>query len=162
MKTVASHPGAGAFRSIASIILITILVVFFLNKTDELSAEAERVAIRGTVNEINIALSLVVYQLAVENKLDRLNALDNQNPFYYLALSQKLPENYFGVVNLEADIDKNGWYYVQPKKQVVYQARDNVAHRYSLRFIYNDINGSGQFEPGQEKITNLIMQKAAN
>jgi len=162
MKEVASVPGASLFRSIASIILITVFTVFFLYKTDELSSQAELVAVQRTVNQINVALSLVVYELAIKKNLDRLNVVNNQNPFYYLAISQELPENYFGVVRSETEIDKNGWFYEQLNQRVVYRSRENINYRYQLKFTYSDTNNSGSFESSEDKVTGLVMQQASN
>ncbi len=162
MKTLSSHPGAGVFRSVVLIVLVTLFALYFLIKTDELSEQTELVAVQRTVAEINIALSLVVYDLAVNKRLDKLTELENQNPFYYLALSQDLPDNYYGVVRKESDVTKNGWFFCLSDQRVIYHSRVNGNYHYRLKFSYSDNNGSGSFEPSGDKITGLLMQKASN
>lgn len=162
MKTIASTPGAGVFRTVASILIIVLFTLYFLYKTDDLSKQAEIIAVQRTVSEINVALSLVVYDLAVNRRLDKLTVLDNQNPFYYLALSQEIPESYFGVVSNKSDIDKNGWFYSLADQLVIYHSQEGDNHRYRLKFTYSDINGSGSFESSGDSITSLLMQKASD
>ncbi|MBC8210574.1 MAG: hypothetical protein H8E21_05855 [Gammaproteobacteria bacterium] len=158
MRTISSHPGAGLFRSVVSIVIIVIIATYFLYKTERLSRDAEIIAMQNMVNEINSALSLVVYQLAMNKNLAGLSRLDQQNPFYYLALSQRLPEKYRGVVSSEADITQSGWYFSQSDSAVVYRGSDDQNFKFELNFRYSDRNNSGEFEPENDTITSLMMQ----
>jgi len=158
MKTIGSHPGAGLFRSVFSIIIIVIIAAYFLYKTERVSRDAEIVAMQSMVNQINSALSLVVYQQAMNRNLAILSRLDQQNPFYYLALSQKLPEKYRGVVNSEASISRSGWYFSSSDSAIVYRTSGDESFRFELKFSYSDRNRSGKFEPESDSITSLLLQ----
>ncbi len=51
----------GIFKNIEVIILISVIAIIFLYKIDDLSNKTEKIAIKAMVNEINAALSLVVF-----------------------------------------------------------------------------------------------------
>jgi hypothetical protein len=111
MKRQASHPRSSIFIATISILIISIAISIFLNKTDGMTEQVDLIASQKMVNEINVALALVVYNLAVNNSLEKLNDLNKSNPFNYLALNQSLPDNYFGVIDSDEKIDRNGWFY---------------------------------------------------
>jgi len=158
MKTISSHPGAGLFRSVATIIIIVTIAAYFLYKTERLSRDSEIVAMQSMVNQINSALSLVVYELAINKNLANLSRLDQQNPFYYLALSQRLPETYRGVINSEAEISRSGWYFSRSDSTVVYRTSGDESFWFKLSFNYSDRDNSGEFDPDNDSITSLMVQ----
>ena len=162
MKRIASHPGANVFRTVVSILIISVATSVFLYKTDEMSNQVDLIASQRVVNEINTALSLVVYKLAIQGNLEELNVLDKSNPFDYLVLNQKLPDNYFGVVYVEQEIDKSGWFYASYKKQAVYNSRQGKKYWYQLDLIFNDMNNSGSFDVESEKLLGFIIKKASS
>jgi len=160
MPEIQSQPGARLFRTFSSLILILLLAFLFLSSNEELSQAAEAVHVNQTVNEINTALALAVYTLAVNKSLDRLVLLDNQNPFYYLALNQGIPPNYHGEVSSVQDMGSSGWYFLKPKGLVIYHSA-NSRYAYRLSFDYSDTNLSGAFEPILDKINSLQIIKAS-
>jgi hypothetical protein len=162
MKGISSLPGALIFRAVISVLLISVVTGIFLNKTEQMTGKMDLIARQQVVNEINVALALVVYNLAVNNKLEKLNDLDKSNPFDYLALNQSLPNNYFGVVDRDEKIDRNGWFYAISKKQAVYNSRQGIKHWYQLSLIFNDINNSNTFDAGSEKLSGLQLKKASD
>jgi len=160
MRDISSYPGARIFRTAASIILVFILAGYFLVKMNDVTRQVEIVAIKKMVANMNTALSLVIYQTAVSGNLDKLNLLSNQNPFYYLAFSQGLPNDYQGVVINRSEIEQAGWYFTQEKNQVVYRSSDQEDFFFFLVFDYIDLNGTNRYEPDQDKINHLKIIKA--
>ena len=161
MLEIISPPGARLFRTFSALILIFLLAYLFLSENEELSQTAEDVHVRQTVNEINSALALVVYTLAVNKKLDRLVLLDNQNPFYYLALNQSIPVNYRGEVSSVHEMKDVGWYFVKSDGLVIYQSMSSTRYVYRLSFEFTDLNKSGSFDALSDKVNSLQIIKAS-
>ena len=127
-----------------------------------MTEQVDLIASQKMVNEINVALALVVYNLAVNNSLEKLNDLNKSNPFNYLALNQSLPDNYFGVIDSDEKIDRNGWFYSKLKKQVVYNSKQGIKYWYQLSLIFNDMNNSNTFDAESEILLGLQLRKASD
>lgn len=160
MNNISSQPGAGIFRSVSSILLIFILATLFLLKMEDTSRQVEEAAIKQRVIAINTALASVIYQTAVSGNLDKLNYLNNKNPFYYLALYESLPKDYLGAVDSISEIQQQGWYYFSKDNQAIYRKIDGAILFFYLDFNYNDVNANQYYDPGKDIINALVLKKA--
>lgn len=158
---IGSYPGAGKFRSLVGIIIVVILIRLFFVYTDSWEAAVELSAREKTLNEMNSALALTLYQMAIDKSLSKLSSLDKENPFVYLAIYQSLPRNYQGTVNTKFEIDKSGWYYDLETHLVYYLDRFGHVQKYNLKFEFEDRNNSGKFEYLYDSISNLSIKKAS-
>ena len=151
MKYIGSHPGAYTFRFLIIFIIVGIFVILFLNYTDKLAVETEKVSIQQTINIINSSLAVVFATYAVKGELDRLNDLDGGNPFEYMAEYNLYPSRsiYQGEISgRNRDDLEPGWYYDRLTGKVIYKAYyDELVLSFELILDYQDLNGSGRYEP---------------
>jgi len=162
-KHIGSLPEADKFRSIFTVILVLIFITLFFIYIGHLNEGIRQAAKKKTLNEINSALALTLYQLAIDSELDKLSQVENSNPFDFLVLYQTLPINYFGAVkHLQAEeLKTTGWYFNINTKRVIYVGTPTGVETYRLAFDYEDKNNSGQFEYGADKIEGLSIKKAS-
>ena len=143
-----SQPGAKRFLNYLVLILILIFIAVFLYSTDQISQQAEQVHIEKTINEMNAAMALTLYEFVVNNQVQELERFDRGNPFVFLATQKMLPANYRGEVNsLAYATGKGAWYYLRDSNTVIYTMRDGgEERRFQLLLKYNDRNANGSFD----------------
>ena len=143
-----SQPGAKRFLNYLILILILIFITVFLYSTEQISQQAEQVHIEKTINEMNAAMALTLYEFVVNNQVQELERFNRGNPFVFLAAKKMLPANYRGEVNnLSYATSKGAWYYLRDSEQVVYRLRDGrQERRFHLLLKYNDRNANGRFD----------------
>jgi hypothetical protein len=155
-----AQPGARLLRENVVVIFVVIFIGVFLSYMDTLQDDIEVVAVEKTLNEINSALALTLYQHAIEGRLNDLSLLDGENPFIYLAIHHQLPVNYAG--SFRSDSEPEGshiWYYNLDTKVVVYRS-GRERRLFELSFQYADVNKNRQFEASVDKIKQLrLIQK---
>jgi len=157
MNTLGSHPGAIIFRLSVMMIIIAILVVIFFRYTDSTQKELERQSIMQTKRIIDSSLAVVFASYAVKGRLNELNQIEGANPFVFLKEYSLLPAAYRGETG-QSELARlePGWYYSKGNGNVVYIPRflDDVEF-YAVVLNYDDVNRSGQYEPGQDSFRNL-------
>ena len=161
MNTLGSHPGAILFRLSVMTIIIAILVVIFFRYVDETRIALERESVLQTKRVIDSALAVAFARHAVDRKLDELNRLDGGNPFAFLEEYQMLPAAYRGEIDNGslAGLDP-GWYYDSGSGYVIYLPRFQADTEYfRVVLLYEDRNGSGSFEAGEDSFRQLSFIK---
>ena len=109
-----SQSGVKRFLNYLILILILIFITVFLYSTEQIGQEAEQVHIEKTINEMNAAMALTLYEFVVNNQVQELERFDRGNPFVFLATQKMLPANYRGEVNsLAYATSKGAWYYLR-------------------------------------------------
>lgn len=158
-KTIGSYPGAVRFRSYTVIIIVLTLIGLYFSYTGQWEVRVEMAAKQKTLNEINSALALTLYQMAINRDLASLPKLDSENPFVYLAIYRPIPQNYQGTVRNIHDIKGAGWYYDLYTRFVYYVDQSGYMQRYKMVFEFEDINSSGKFEYSYDSILNLTIKR---
>jgi len=160
-KSIASHPDAAKFRSIASIILILIFIGAFLGYTQSLTRQADRVARDRALSEIRQALAMMLYDYAIKGKLADLQKFDSENPFSLMAAYRPLPAEYKGAkATLKPGLEA-GWYFDLKTRRVIWVALDGSRQKYQLHFEYEDVNRNNHFDPATDQIIGLDITKAS-
>jgi len=161
MRYIGSHPGAYSFRFLMIIILMTALIVFFFNYTDDIAVTTEEASIQQTINIINSSMAVIFASYAVNGQLDRLNELNGGNPFEYMAEFNLVPGGYVGEVELGdlANIE-SGWYFDTLSKKVFYKAfYSSKVFYFALVLKFRDLDGSGRFESAQDEYQRLYFEQ---
>jgi hypothetical protein len=152
-----AQPGARLLRENIVVIFVVIFIGVFLSYMDTLQDDIEVVAVEKTINEINRALALTLYQHAVEGRLGDLPLLEGENPFAFLSIYKQLPVNYRGSVrNSSTARVINSWYYNLDARRVTYQA-DTGEREFALVFQYKDRNNNGVFDASIDTVSELVM-----
>ena len=152
-----AQPGAKLLRLDIVVILVIFFIIAFLVYLDRLEEDVRTVAVVKTINEINSALALTLYQHAVEGRLDDLPLLEGENPFVFLSIYKQLPVNYRGSVrNSTSERVINSWYYNLDARRVTYQAETGV-REFALVFQYKDRNNNGVFDASIDAVAELVM-----
>jgi len=135
MKAITSQPDAGKFRSIAVLIVVTILVGVFLKVTHQLTLKVEVVARDRVVADIEYSLAMLLFDLTIKGRIEDLKTFNNENPFVPLAIYRAIPVNYNGVVNkITEEAKKGGWYFEKDAKQAVYLWKDGARSNYVVEY----------------------------
>jgi hypothetical protein len=160
MNSISSTPGASLFRTVGSIILVSIFIVVFLNTISGFNQRAEKIARDTVIDEINIALAFRLYQSVIDGTLDELPSIHLQNPFVVLSGSNySVPLSYKGEVTEGQPLRESGWYFDAKQKTLLIWDTANAYDSYQLQFIYQDLNDSGAFESASDQIKQLGMVK---
>jgi len=134
MKTLASHPGAGVFRSVSVIIIALICISLFLFYSRNLSRDAELIAQNRVLSDIEYSLAMALYEYTIKGKQKTLKKFDGINPFVFVAMYRTLPRNYHGTRQYVGEDEAYGWYYQTSKKRAVYLSLDKIKFQYKLEF----------------------------
>ena len=161
MKSISFPPGAYNFRLIMIVILVVTMMVAFFRYTDKISIATEKASIQQTKNIINSTLAIVFATYAVKGELGRLNELNDGNPFVHLAEYNLLPGNYHGeILTVNLDNIEPGWYYLKLKGKVIYKAYySDEVYYFSITLKFNDIDGSGRYEPEMDLYQMLYFRR---
>lgn len=152
-----AQPGAKLLRLDIVVVLVILFIIAFLVYLDRLEEDLRAVAVEKTINEINSALALTLYQHAVEGRLGDLPLLDGENPFVFLAIYKQLPVNYRGSVRTGSTAKViNSWYYNLDARRVIYQAETDV-REFAIVFQYKDRNNNGVFDASIDAVAELVM-----
>ncbi len=157
MKTLGSHPGAILFRLSVMAIIVAILVVIFFRYVDDTRVALERESVLQTKRVIDSALAVAFASFAVDGRLDELNRLDGGNPFAFLEQYRMLPASYRGEIDNGSLAGRDpGWYFDRASGYVVYLPRFQADTEYfRVVLLYEDRNGSGLFEAGEDSFRQL-------
>ncbi len=75
MNQVTSNPGASRFRSILALIVFLACFSIFLLYTADVSKKVDKIARERVINEINVALSMRLFQSTIEGTLGELSKI---------------------------------------------------------------------------------------
>jgi hypothetical protein len=165
MNRLQGLPGTLLLRSLLVVILVSILVGLFLDRSDELSRQVQRSARRQALTRIRSLLGLRLLQAASSGRLDRLAALDRANPFEALASGgdYRPPQQYRGAIDDPRQAREPGWYFLSRQRVIRwFDGGQWLAEAWQLRLKYEDRNGNARFDPGVDVIEGLDMKKAAD
>ena len=162
MNTLGSHPGAILFRLSIMVILIAILTAVFFSYLEDSEKEFERTSILQTKRVIDSSLAVVFASYAVGGRLNQLNDLHGANPFVFLEEFGILLPAYAGLLTTDPVNDTApGWYYLAHRRVVVYRSRFIGGDSYfTVLLNYEDLNGSGSYEPNADRFRNLQFVEA--
>lgn len=161
MKSIGFPPGSNKFRMLMIVVIVAALWVLFLDYTDRIAVETEKASIQQTKNIINSSLAVVFASYAVKGELDRIDELNNGNPFVHMAEYNLLPNSFRGVVEL-TDIDnlEPGWYFDIVSRKVFYKAfYSNRVYYFAQVLKFRDVNGSGHFEAAIDEYQRLYFKQ---
>lgn len=153
-RKISTIPGAPLFRSVLSIVIILVCILYFLSYTEKLSENVEDIARQRVVIQINNALSMMLYDYTIKGKQFELSRYDGGNPFDVLALYGVVPEIYRGVLTDLPNNPQPGWYYLENLKQVALVTQTGrssyFAMNYSLpvnesvgQLLFHAVNSAG-------------------
>lgn len=150
MKTLASHPGAGVFRSTLVIIIILLCIISFFTFTARLGQRVEEIAKEQVIIEVKQALAMMLYDFAIKGRLSELSKFNEDNPFVPLAIYRDLPKNYFGTIGSETEIKHSGWYFDIAHRTAVYRYSGHRIedNRYKMTLEFEDLNEDGVYDTG--------------
>lgn len=159
-RSIGSHPGAGVFRSTLVIIIILLSILYFFHSTRDLGRRVETVAADRVVTEMRQALAMMLYDYAIQGRLNELERFDRENPFVPLSIYRDLPTNYHGVVSDAGGIAESGWYFDRAERVAVYRHRDpdRPDRKLSLVFVFEDLDGDRRYGSGE--VGYLSIEKA--
>jgi hypothetical protein len=156
VSSISSRSSTSAFRFVGSIILIVILIAIFLNTVDSVNQRVGSIAHDKVIKELNIALSLCLYQAAIDGKMNDFPSWHRANPFKVLAgKSYKPPQDYVGEVLTDSELKQAGWYFNVNSKAIYFWDKVRLTQSYQLQLIYRDLNQTEQFEVIADKIEKL-------
>ncbi len=158
MNQVTSNPGASRFRSILALIVFLACFSIFLLYTADVSKKVDKIARERVINEINVALSMRLFQSTIEGTLGELSKIHKKNPFIILnGKDYQVPEDYMGQISDKETPRISGWYYDKEQENIFYWDGDARLFQYQLQFLYRDANNSGRYESSEDVIENLKM-----
>ncbi len=141
------------------LILVLICIAVFLGYSQYLTQKADMVARDRVLSEIRQAMAMLLYDYAVQGKLEQLQKLDRENPFTLMAAYRALPKNYKGAVSAPASVLEPGWYFNLATRQVIWRSRDDKQLSYALEFEYEDMNHNHRFDPASDAVIGLQIKK---
>ncbi len=160
MKDISSPPGAYRFRSFFVIIFISICLLIFFHYTEKWDNGFEEVSVQRVITNINSALAITTYQYIIEGRADKLNELDGQNPFKFLAMHGNLPINYYGEKSIENSNVVGGWYFDLDSGRTHYRYNHKETDRkFLLKLFYDDVNLNNRFEKTIDRNYYLKLQE---
>jgi hypothetical protein len=158
MKQVTSMPGAGLFRSVTVVIIFSVCVALFLVYSQDISNKTNRIAREKVISEINVALSMLLFQSTITGSLKKLPKLDRKNPFIVLSgKDYQPPRDYVGQLKVSEMPVAIGWYFDESQQNIFYWDGKSREYQYQLRFKYHDTNRDGNFDPASDFIESLTM-----
>ena len=127
--------------------MVVAFISWFLIAMSSLEKELEQVNFNKTVSEMNASLTLTFYQYVTKGELNNLQAFHHGNPFIFLAENNQLPANYQGIIHLDDEMVKGGWYFNMMSRDAIYKPNSELkVSRLKLEFRYKDLNQSEKFE----------------
>jgi hypothetical protein len=165
MNRLQGLPGVLLLRSLLVVILVSILVGLFLDRSDRLSRQVWQAARQQDIARLNTALALQMLQAASRGRLSSLAGWDRANPFERLAATGKYapPADYRGEwKGGNALPGRPGWYFDVRHRSIAWFDGDRWLERWQLRLRYQDIDGDGRFDPETDRLQGLGMKKAAD
>ena len=157
---IGAQPDAGRFRSIMVVILALVCMLAFLYYSREWQQIAERTARDRMLTQLNSALALTMYQMTMDRRLVHLPEVERINPFVYLSIYQRLPSNYRGTVKNAQHADQPGWYFDLSSQEVYLVYSEGEMEAFAVQFVYDDSDGSGDFDLGVDTIRSLAIEKS--
>lgn len=147
----AGERGASVIEAVVSILVVSLLGLFLLDRMLEMQERAEKVALQRTVAMLDAALQLRIGETLAEKGESGLGALALQNPMEWL---RPTPSDYLGVRPSTApDAPPGNWYFDASQRQLVYVVRmkrhfrpmaaDVNEVRFRLRAVYGAGNRPG-------------------
>ena len=165
MNRLRGLPGVLLLRSLLVVILVSILVAVFLDRTADLSRQVQETARRQVIAQLNSALALRLLEAASRGRLDELAEMDRANPFDILSRDGRHapPADYRGEWAGPGLPSQPGWYFDLKRRDIAwFDGRNWLPQRWQLRLSYEDRNGDGRFEPDVDDLKGLGMKKAAD
>jgi hypothetical protein len=158
MNQLTSIPGTSRFRSILALIVLLACFTIFLLYTAEISKKVDKIARERVINEINVALSMRLFQSTIEGRLSELSKIHKKNPFIILnGKDYEVPRDYIGQISSKGVPQISGWYYDKGQENIFYWDGDTRLFQYQLQFQYRDVNNSGRYESSKDVIEKLEM-----
>ncbi|KAB7622636.1 prepilin-type N-terminal cleavage/methylation domain-containing protein [Alkalilimnicola sp. S0819] len=143
------------------VVLVSVLIMFAVDRLAALRVEAERVAMERTLGSLRSAVGLDVAEHILEGRVARLPERAGDNP---IGLLQEPPVNYAGAfLGAEPPVPPGSWYFDLGSRELVYlpRAADAIAIeagdrlRFALRLVYEDRDGDGAFDADNDRIRGL-------
>jgi hypothetical protein len=164
------HRQLGA--SLVETVLLTCLILIFIwiatLKIWELRVAAERTHVISLMGKFRSGLGLEMAERAVEQGIPSVVALQGSNPMELLEVP---PANYIGELQGAdpAAVEGGRWYFDLDARELVYRVEFDeyfssslpgpARIRLAVRVSYDDRNGNGSFDPGQDKLRNVFLQQ---
>lgn len=146
------------------IIVISILMVFAIQRLISLQVDAERVVMESVAGTLRSAIGIKVAEKIVRQRVGDLAGLENSNPMNLLA---EVPANYLGELAGAdpATLAPGNWYFDSSGRMLVYVV-SNTSYftggadgpprtRFAIRLVYTDKNGNGAYDAGVDSVEGL-------
>lgn len=151
-------------------LLLSVFIVIVIDRVLTLRIAAERNGVEHLVGTLRSALGLeVVVRLTKGKGLEDLQYLDGVNPVLLLDWP---PVNYLGELDRPdpAEVPGYSWYFDTARKLLVYRVEHGeylesalpgpARIRFAVRFDFDDRNGDGVFNPGEETVRGVSLVPA--
>jgi prepilin-type N-terminal cleavage/methylation domain-containing protein len=159
--------GFSLLELVIVVCIVAVLVAIAADRLLVMRATAERANVETTIGSIRSALGIKVAKLLARGNPGEVALLANSNPMDVLA---EPPERYRGMYfGVDAALFSGGdWYYDSRDHAVTYVLQyDDLARgkrvpgsaplvvRYSIRLVYDDLNGNKSYDPGVDLPTGV-------
>ncbi len=166
--TAINQRGFSTLELVIVVIIISLLIVFAVDRLLALRVEAERVAIEQLTGTIRSAMGIqVAATVAKEGGLQNIARLNNSNP---MALLAETPGRYLGELDTPdpANIEAGNWYFDKQQGMLVYRVINSgylqtelvgpARVRFQLQLVYTDNNQNQRYDVGRDNIHGLRLQ----
>ncbi len=156
--------GFTLFELIVVISIISTLFVFAAERLMKLAVQAERAQVEQTIGVLKSALAMEIAAHVARDTIPELTKWVGANPMDLLA---DPPKTYLGALDHPdpASIEGGHWYFDRQAGYLVYRVyneREFVTTlpgpkriRWRLEPVFEDRNGNGRLDPGQEALAGL-------
>ena len=116
--------GYSLFELVCVILIVSVLLLVFLDRTLRYQAMAEKTSMEVTIMNMRSGLRLRVAELMMADRTNELGDLVQDNPIHWLAAP---PANYLGEIRnpQRASLPVNSWYFDPDRRELVYLLRRN-------------------------------------
>lgn len=156
--------GFSLLELLVVIIIISILMVFAIQRLISLQVDAERVVMESVAGTLRSAIGIKVAEKIARQSVGDLATLENSNPMSLLA---EVPTNYLGDLTSTdpAALAPGNWYFDSSGRTLIYVV-NNTSYftggvdsppriRFAVRLVYTDKNGNGTYDTGVDLVEGL-------
>jgi prepilin-type N-terminal cleavage/methylation domain-containing protein len=160
--------GFSTLELVIVVVIISLLIVFAVDRLLVLRVDAERVAVEQLAGTIRSAMGIqVAATVATEGGLQNIGNLNKSNP---MALLAETPGTYLGELDKAdpAAIEAGYWYFDKQQGMLVYRVINSgylqtelegpARIRFQLQLVYTDKNRNRRYDAGRDSIHGLRLK----
>lgn len=118
-KKLFQQKGMGLFELVVVVVIISILMIYAIDRMQNLFLNMEKVSVLRVIGSLNSAINLQAAERVVEQGIEGIKTLENSNPMDFLS---QVPHSYIGLISDQQveQLPASSWYFDNDKKILGY------------------------------------------